>query len=583
MSKSPAASGPESHSSSKAEKGSEKGSESVEKSNLKQAEHIGKAQGESLVGRETEVSRQVREQRKANKQRLDPDGKPGDATKQQGGRVELTDGDRTLVPGHKGTQIDKSNDGRISKIEYADGTSREFTYGKNGELSHYKARDGSSWSSKDGLHWENDKGGKSMNAVLKVDSDGTFKCFNAGDGKEPPHLNMTRPDGSVVKDNGNELKKALVDLTKSALKELDKSKDGKVDRVELETAIMDHHVTGSKALGAALLFNQMGDKHSIKSQDLQNPKYSEMAAKHFGTLIDLGSRTELKPADTRSVNQNDIIQGCYTDCKFISAMASKAATPEGAKDLLSMVKPEGDGYKVKLDANHEIHVAAMSTGEKMLGARTNSGTLYTAVIEKAYGQMRNDQAKNNAGEFAQHAAENMSGGRGLRPDTIIPAAAAGYGERDNQGMQIMSGSSEVQQILTHRTLQNSQADKIMPRIQDAMNPDAIPKQIDEALSQAMKDHRIVTASVYNHTLPADAVGIHQQHEYTVLDYDSARGRILFRDPKGQLPDKIYEKGQKLKIEPVNNGKNGEFWLSVADANRFFNDIKISSKNQKKGD
>lgn len=153
----------------------------------------------------TEVKGTVIENRAgAEKQ---PDKGPGDAAVNRNGDgaetrvtrtgdVQRTQGDATRPPAEPGVERDK--DGRLQKLEYAPGQTREFKYDKEGKPSEIKDSNGTTFSTKDGgKTWNmHDKSGDHAVSGLIIDRRGDIVYQD-----DKKNTTVLRHDGSTVEAN----------------------------------------------------------------------------------------------------------------------------------------------------------------------------------------------------------------------------------------------------------------------------------------------------------------------------------------------------------------------------------------------
>ncbi|HEY9869364.1 MAG TPA: hypothetical protein V6D08_09380, partial [Candidatus Obscuribacterales bacterium] len=89
-------------------------------------------------------------------------------------------------------KVEIDEHGRVTKVAYGNGQTRELKYGPDGKLVEMKDNTGT-WKSQDGVNWTNEKGEK-WAGTLKIDADGTY-TEKGSSGREK----VCNLDGSLIR------------------------------------------------------------------------------------------------------------------------------------------------------------------------------------------------------------------------------------------------------------------------------------------------------------------------------------------------------------------------------------------------
>jgi hypothetical protein len=258
-------------------------------------------------------------------------------------------------------------------------------------------------------------------------------------------------------------------------------------------------------------------------------------------------------------------QGPLGDCYFVSVVG--AVVHRDHDQLRQMVKLLDDGrYLITFPATQPVTVASLTDAQIAISSTSRGEGTWLALVEQGFGRLRASSAgKPDAAEVTDFIARGGSTGTSI-------AALTGHG-RKSIGM---------------------------PRDRDAGEASTLPR-LRKELSSAMRDRRIVTASVAalpttnpitNPTTAQSLAGsdtpttaptaipstrpsrkvsprivppaINTKHAYAVLSYDEEADTVTFWNPHGNT--------FKPKGDPgLKNGyptERGRFTVPLAEAYRF---------------
>lgn len=236
-------------------------------------------------------------------------------------------------------------------------------------------------------------------------------------------------------------------------------------------------------------------------------------------------------------------QGSLGDCFLIAGIGAYAH--RNPSDVRSMIRAVDGGYMVTFGTSQTIRVNELTDAQICLTSSTGDEGLWLAIIEQAYGTLRNQNKP--VEQQTMEATDAIA--RGGSIGTTITA-------------------------LTGHAVQTT---SMRPRIEKAIEKDEaiepILAEIRAELARAMRDRRLAgcgTASTESgSTLPP---GIAGKHAYAVVAFDAARDVVSIWNPHGNT--------FKPKGEPgLSNGyptAGGRFELPVTEFARIFRGLTVET-------
>ena len=265
-------------------------------------------------------------------------------------------------------------------------------------------------------------------------------------------------------------------------------KPGKED---LARIMLDPKAPKEEVLNASILYS-----YQIRPRIVS---LGQLATEHATSMLDRSTRYKAFPENLSEIDYSAIQQNFPDSCPLMSTMIGMARTDQGRVKLRQMIRESSDGiYTVTFPGalNHPISVQGIARGEKMIGASSEQGYLFPAILEKAYGQLMNQSHPNKK--------------------TPIASEAVKYGGDDYiRTMELLTGKS-IETINTSKTLKN-----LMP-----LYPN---NQFLEALKKAHKEGRTAIAGIRE--APRNTrLGklLHSNHSYTVTSFNDKT--VTLRDP-----------------------------------------------------
>lgn len=210
-----------------------------------------------------------------------------------------------------------------------------------------------------------------------------------------------------------------------------------------------------------------------------------------------GMKRELFPKGIESIRPDHIEQGEIGDCYFLAAVASQANTAQGKKQIMNMIKDNGNGtYTVNFPGKQPITFHAPTEMELSLYSNAGQDGMWLSVLEKAYAEVTNR-------------------------DTLIPLMQRsnpydkiGNGALLGTGVKAVSGTSTDTDVLLITSLES----------------------LRSKLTTAVASQRVVTAGINKSLNPWNegrtANGLPMAHAYSVLDYNAKTDEITIRNPWG---------------------------------------------------
>lgn len=314
--------------------------------------------------------------------------------------------------------------------------------------------------------------------------------------------------------NGLDTHKRDGGLTVRELKTLDRNGDGQISAAET------------------------GNRVSQRDLNLINQRLNlQQQAKNLFAFVDdnqvLFTRAELNtalfPGGVQGISASDIDQGGLGSCYLLAAAAGLAAQRPEA--IIRMIQDNGNGtFTVRFPGISKPVTVSRPTAEELnkYASRGANGSIWVAVIEKAYAQHTN-----NSRWFPKaDSYEAVSGGflsSGIHPLT---------GNSTNTDTLALTAKSTTR----------------------------------SRLQSALRNKRVVTASVnslaaslWGNDKKASQQGLPANHVYTILSYDRASDTLRVRNPWGV--------GSDAKGLRHNDGNNdGVFTLTMDEFYRYFSFI-----------
>lgn len=291
---------------------------------------------------------------------------------------------------------------------------------------------------------------------------------------------------------------------------LDKDRDGYLSEAEIDAAMIDRSIRGDEAAVVATLKELRGDLEELSDD--------EWGDENDGvTMADLEQyeRTGSVPKELRdrvegrfgwskyrigqsapgvfngAPDPTAVTQGSIGDCYFLAAVVGQAYRDPRA--VRRMITDNGDAtYTVTFPGRSAVTVPAPTDAELARYSSSGANGLWLSILEKAYGQVRNDESWFGSTTVAQEGADG--------------------GAQLSTGVSAVTGSGTDTDILSFTSLSTTRA----------------------KLEAAMKAGRVVTAGTTK-ALPwqeENAGGIVSGHAFTVVAYDRGSDTITLRNPWG---------------------------------------------------
>jgi hypothetical protein len=257
-------------------------------------------------------------------------------------------------------------------------------------------------------------------------------------------------------------------------------------------------------------------------------------------------------------------QGPLGDCFFVAVVGASVVRDPGA--VRSMIKQERDGScTVSFPNGKQVHVPALTDTELALTSTTGNDGLWLALLEKAYGTLRNEGLP----EEKQTASTTDAIARGGSTTTTIrlmtghsvsriglrPRTGGKAGSRKTEGDK-PDGKGEAPVV--DETALKAHLDATLPGLR-------------EQLVEAMTNHRLAAAGTPKEgTLPP---GINGSHAYAILGYDRGTDVVKLWNPHGNT---FHPKG----APGLQNGyptKAGHFEMPLTELGRVFNGVTIETE------
>lgn len=297
-------------------------------------------------------------------------------------------------------------------------------------------------------------------------------------------------------------------------KELEKNLGHSPKQADFAEVMQNPNSNLSDTIDATLLY-----AYGIRERQTTKGQFAENAIED---MLDRSKTWELFPSELKQIDANSIHQNYPDSCPLMATVIGLAKTAEGRESLSAMIQPKEDGtYQVYFpgDNNNPVTVGGLTKGEKMLGASSDQGYIFPAILEKAYGERLN--------------ARQPEGNR-----LPISSDASRLGFEDyKEPLRLLTGD-DVVSIGTRRS----------------MNPEVLTgeQRFRDLLATAKQEGAIALAGIKG--LPEDGavrkMRIHQYHAYLVTSFDN--NGITLLDP---LPDNEGSREKTLTWKQFNDSFN----------------------------
>lgn len=323
----------------------------------------------------------------------------------------------------------------------------------------------------------------------------------------------------------------LVAQIKANFAKWDKNNDGKLSKSEVTAALQDGSNRGKSAAAVATLYriyddligisnDRLGGEGGVSNNDLDGLLEGEKPEAgnwyhYFENRIN-GSDPRLFNGDPQGSAVN---QGGYGSCYFLAAMVAKAnQDPDFIKD---MIKDNGDGtFTVTFPGRKAVTVSRPTDAELAMAANSGQNGIWASVLEKAWGQVNNDEAW-----FFTEKNLYEAGGDGGQLYEGIGAFSENGTDTDNLLLTRLSTTRDK-------------------------------------LEEAFKDGKMVTAAIRSGPFTGDRAGLPKGHAYTVVAYDRETDMITLRNPWGRT--EVGGQGS-----PRDGQDDGIFTISLAEFDSLF--------------
>jgi hypothetical protein len=242
--------------------------------------------------------------------------------------------------------------------------------------------------------------------------------------------------------------------------------------------------------------------------------------------------------DIASVTPEAPVQGMLGDCYFVAALSSLAAA--NPRSIQKMIAGHKDAtYTVTFPGQKPVKVAAPTDQEMGTYAHSSKFGTWPAIIEKAYGYHR--------------IMTNTRDPRNCSDDLNCGADA---GSPDYAGLKTLTGLPV--KMMDVAATNNSVSDE----------------EVHKALKKAFAEHLPVDAAIDSDLRDAttgDVFDLPTHHEYSVLNYDTARRTLTLRNPWG-TGEPADDHGNAL------DGKDdGIFKMALAQFRRNFDELGLPAR------
>ncbi len=236
-------------------------------------------------------------------------------------------------------------------------------------------------------------------------------------------------------------------------------------------------------------------------------------------------------------------QGSLGDCFLVAAVGAMAhRDPQSVRD---MIRPYRGGHLVTLGDSHAVIVPPLTDAQIGLTSSTGDEGVWIALIEQAYGSIRNEK-------------------RPADQRTLEPSDAIARGGSINATIAALTGR------VARTTTMRARVDKAREQGEPI---DAIVDDIRRRLAEAFRERRLVGAGTDSTdkglTLPP---GINGKHAYAVLAFDETADTVEVWNPHGNSFTPKGSPGPERGYPT----KAGRFKVPLADFVSIFRAVTIET-------
>lgn len=288
----------------------------------------------------------------------------------------------------------------------------------------------------------------------------------------------------------------------------DRNHDGKLDYREINALIQNPQVRGNEAAAVvALRFKLPKTADGTNGPSLTRAQVMALTA-DYGTWQHYFRLTKEIPAINRTLfmsgdpSVKTLHQGPVGDCYFIGVLG--AVVSRDPEAIRKMIKPFTDGsYEVQFPNRKPYHISALTDSELVMCApEGNDHGIWTAVIEKAFAQIRREIKENKSGveiEDDDASTSDLLTGGGLMGTSVKT-----FTGHDSKALRVGAMAKK--------------------------NPANAANQANAILSELGQfPHRIMAVGMVKKPLAPGLVG---GHCYGVLQYDATRRVVRLFNPWG---------------------------------------------------
>jgi hypothetical protein len=367
---------------------------------------------------------------------------------------------------------------------------------------------------------------------------------SAGGALSSSAVSATKPGASSGPAQPTEFSK----LVRENFSKWDKDGDGFISKAEIDKLLQDPSIKGDAAAALATL-KAMIDTLQGFSDDEWGPENDGVTLKDIEEYE--RRRASGKDKDARAVDNvyyyskqringasrqlfahgvpdpKAAQQGNVGDCYFIAAVVSKAASDPQA--IKNMIKDNNDGtYTVTFPGQKPVKVTAPTDAEIANYSGAGADGIWLSVLEKAYGQLLNE----NAWIFT----------------TGSPQDAADGGASLSTGISAITGNSVDTDILSFTSLDTTR----------------------NKLEKALKAGKVVTAGIRGNLplIESDSRdnGLPMGHAYSIIAYDRKSDMVTVRNPWGR-GEPVDAQGR-----PKDGVDDGIFTIKLTEFDQYFSMI-----------
>ncbi len=365
----------------------------------------------------------------------------------------------------------------------------------------------------------------------------------------------------------------------------DKDSDGVLEPAELDSLVVDSHLTGKPAAAAGVLkAAQRNTKITLPPITVDYLHQYELAVAqkqkptvNFDRPFTRAVKRISTPAREVLIGEQPTLETCHQgplgDCYFISVVG--AAVVRDPASVMRMISSTPDGsYLVTFGDGRSATVPPLTDAEMALTSSAGQNGLWLPILEKAFGSLRTEalpeeKQSESATDAIAHggsaaATIRLLTGHTTDRITFRPRSVRAPAKTDTTAPA--PAKTDAPPAKPGATT----PPPVDPALLDKHLEETLPK-VREHLTASLRDRRLVAAGTpKDGTMPP---GVNPSHAYAVLEYNADADTVHLWNPHGNTFKPKGEPGLQHGYPTT----GGHFWMPLNDFGHVFNGISFETE------